>query len=184
MPNELNPKDPRNLWQSQERENVTSILEEIRLCAARFERRIWWRNFREYAAGVLLIAWFLAPFARLGPSGTRPADCRCGLYHDSNAVAGHGALASRRCGYQLCRVAGTGALTRRFADRLALLLVTSSPRTGGYLCGGCHQTRSQCAADRLYHSGGAGVCRSLGSEPVGSPKTQPQNPGIAQDGGR
>ena len=59
MPNELNPKDPRNLWQSQERENVTSILEEIRLCAARFERRIWWRNFREYAAGVLLIAWFL-----------------------------------------------------------------------------------------------------------------------------
>ena len=22
---------------------------------------------------------------------------------------------------------------------------TSRPRTGGYLCGGCHQTRSQCA---------------------------------------
>ena len=60
MPNELNPKDPRNLWQSQERENVTITLEEIRLRAARFERRIWWRNFREYAAGVLLIAWILA----------------------------------------------------------------------------------------------------------------------------
>ena len=60
MPNELNPKDPRNLWQSQERENVTISLEEIRLRAARFERRIWWRNFREYAAGVLLIAWFFA----------------------------------------------------------------------------------------------------------------------------
>jgi hypothetical protein len=45
MPNELNPKDLRNLWQSQERENVTITLEEIRLRAARFERRIWWRNF-------------------------------------------------------------------------------------------------------------------------------------------
>lgn len=63
-------------------------------------------------------------------------------------MAGHGALASRRCGYQkLCRVpqAGTGAATLRFADRLALVLVTSRPRAGGYLCGGCHQTRSQCA---------------------------------------
>ena len=60
MPNELNPKDPRNLWQSQERESVTITLEEIRLRAPRFERRIWWRNFRKYAAGVLLIAWFLA----------------------------------------------------------------------------------------------------------------------------
>src|SRR6516162_4616954 len=59
IPNELNPKDPRNLWQSQERENVTISLEEIRLRAARFERRIWRRNFREYAAGVLLIAWVL-----------------------------------------------------------------------------------------------------------------------------
>ena len=69
-------------------------------------------------------------FARLGPSGTRPADCGCGLYHDSTAVAGHGALASRRCGYQkLCRVpqAGTGAVTRRSADRLALVLVLPVP---------------------------------------------------------
>jgi hypothetical protein len=60
MPNELNPNDPRNLWQSQEGENVTITLEEIRLRAGRFERRIWWRNFREYAAGVFVIAWFLA----------------------------------------------------------------------------------------------------------------------------
>ena len=42
-------------------------------------------------------------------------------------MAGHGALASRRCGYQLCRVAGTGALTRRFADRLALDLLPLVP---------------------------------------------------------
>ncbi len=62
MPNEVNPNDPRNLWQGQEGENVTITLEEIRLRAARFERRIRRRNFREYAAGVLLIAWFLATF--------------------------------------------------------------------------------------------------------------------------
>jgi hypothetical protein len=60
MPNERNPNDPRNLWQSQGEENVTITLEEIRLRAERLERRIWWRNFREYAAGVLVIAWFLA----------------------------------------------------------------------------------------------------------------------------
>ena len=60
MPNELNARDPRNLWQSQEGESVTMTLEEIRRRAARFERRIWWRNFREYAAGILLIVWILA----------------------------------------------------------------------------------------------------------------------------
>ena len=48
MPNELNPNDPRNLWQSQEGEDVTITLEEIRLRAARFERRIRRRNLREY----------------------------------------------------------------------------------------------------------------------------------------
>jgi hypothetical protein len=73
MPNELNPKDPRNLWQSQEGENVTISLEEVRRWAARFERRIWWRNFREYAAGVFVIVWILVslPFLHgldlLGP---------------------------------------------------------------------------------------------------------------------
>jgi hypothetical protein len=60
MPNELNARDPRNLWQSQEGESVTMTLEEIRRRAARFERRIWWRNFREYAAGILIIVWILA----------------------------------------------------------------------------------------------------------------------------
>lgn len=55
MPNELNPKDPRKLWQSQEGENVTISLEKIRLRATRFERRIWWRNFREYVAAAVLI---------------------------------------------------------------------------------------------------------------------------------
>ena len=35
-------------------------LEEIRRRAARFESRIWWRNFREYAAGILVIVWIIA----------------------------------------------------------------------------------------------------------------------------
>ena len=60
MPNETNESDPRNLWQSQEGESVTMTLEEIRRRAARFESRIWWRNFREYAAGILVIVWIIA----------------------------------------------------------------------------------------------------------------------------
>ena len=44
MPNEINPKDPRNLWQSQEGDNLTISLDEIRLRATRFERRIWWKG--------------------------------------------------------------------------------------------------------------------------------------------
>ena len=58
MPNELNPKDARNLWQSQEGEKVTISLEEIRLRATRLERRIWWRNFREYVAGAVGVIGF------------------------------------------------------------------------------------------------------------------------------
>lgn len=59
MPNELNRKDPRNLWQSQEGDNLTISLDEIRLRATRFERRIWWRNFREYVAGALVISFWI-----------------------------------------------------------------------------------------------------------------------------
>jgi hypothetical protein len=58
MPYELNPRDPRGLWQSQEEENVTISLPDIRRLAARFERRIWWRNLREYVAGAVVIGIF------------------------------------------------------------------------------------------------------------------------------
>jgi Flp pilus assembly protein TadB len=60
MPNEINPDDPRSLWQSQEGDHVTITLDEIRHRATRFERRVWWRNFREYAAGALVIGFFTA----------------------------------------------------------------------------------------------------------------------------
>ena len=58
MPNEMKPNDPRNLWQDQELEKVTITVEEVRLRAARFERRIRWRNLREYAAGATVVAFF------------------------------------------------------------------------------------------------------------------------------
>jgi uncharacterized membrane protein (DUF485 family) len=72
MPDELNPNDPRKLWQDQEVERVTITVDDIRSRAARFERRIHWRNLREYAAGAIVVAallphlwrehgWSLAP---------------------------------------------------------------------------------------------------------------------------
>jgi 4-hydroxybenzoate polyprenyltransferase len=58
MPNEMNPHDPRALWQAQEVERVTLTIEEIRRRSARFERRIHWRNMREYIAGAAVIVFF------------------------------------------------------------------------------------------------------------------------------
>ncbi len=60
MSNEMNPNDPRNLWQLQEVEKVTITVQELKFHSARFERRIHWRNVREYAGGALVIA-MLAP---------------------------------------------------------------------------------------------------------------------------
>ena len=57
MPDEMNPNDPRNLWQGQEVEIVTLTVDEVRRRAARFERRIHRRNVREYAAGALVVAF-------------------------------------------------------------------------------------------------------------------------------
>jgi hypothetical protein len=58
MPNEMNPNDPQNLWQGQEVEKVILTVDEVRRRAARFERRIHWRNMREYVAGALVVALF------------------------------------------------------------------------------------------------------------------------------
>lgn len=57
MPDEMNPNDPRNLWQGQEVEKVILTVDEVRRRSARFERRVHWRNVREYIAGVLVIAF-------------------------------------------------------------------------------------------------------------------------------
>jgi hypothetical protein len=61
MPNDPDLNDPRNLWQNQDEEaggKVTITLNDIRRQAARLERRIYWRNMREYGAGVLVLAAF------------------------------------------------------------------------------------------------------------------------------
>ena len=58
MPDEMNPNDPRNLWQGQEVEKVILTVDEVRRRAARFERRIHWRNVREYLAGALVTAFW------------------------------------------------------------------------------------------------------------------------------
>jgi hypothetical protein len=65
MPNELNPNDPRNFWQNQEVVSVTITLADVRRKASRFERRIHWRNVREYVAGVVCIVLFTSQLRHL-----------------------------------------------------------------------------------------------------------------------
>jgi hypothetical protein len=64
MPNDPNLNDPRNLWQNQEDERVTITLEDIRRRGTRLQRRVYWRNLREYAAGTIVIAAFGASLGR------------------------------------------------------------------------------------------------------------------------
>ena len=64
MTNET-PKDSmQEIWQCQPVEGVKMSVEEIRGRATKFEKKIWWRNFREYAAGA--IAAVLLCFSFLG----------------------------------------------------------------------------------------------------------------------
>ena len=50
--------DLRKLWQNQKTEDVAMSIEAIRKKAHKFQRRILWRNVREYAAAVLVVAGF------------------------------------------------------------------------------------------------------------------------------
>jgi len=68
MPSDSDANDPRNLWQNQkqeEGEKMTITIDEIRHRAGRLERRIRWRNLREYGAGAIVIAAFTAQLWRL-----------------------------------------------------------------------------------------------------------------------
>ncbi len=49
--------DPRNLWQSQEVEEMRISVEELRAKADKFNRRIRWRNVREQVAALIVIVW-------------------------------------------------------------------------------------------------------------------------------
>lgn len=58
MTNELPTNDMKNLWQDQPTELSRISPEELRKVMNKFERRIFWRNLREYAAGAVVIAGF------------------------------------------------------------------------------------------------------------------------------
>jgi len=57
-PNELPQDELRNAWQNQPGENLAMSLEEIRRRAGKFQRRIWWRNAREYVAFAIVVVVF------------------------------------------------------------------------------------------------------------------------------
>jgi len=60
-----NPNTPvQNLWQSQPVEGIHISVETIRKRAGKFERRVFWRNFREYASSAVAICTFGFFFAK------------------------------------------------------------------------------------------------------------------------
>jgi Flp pilus assembly protein TadB len=67
MPDKLPQDEFRNAWQNQPVENVTMSLEEIRRRAGKFQRRIQWRNAREYAAVAVVVIVF-GYYIKLFPS--------------------------------------------------------------------------------------------------------------------
>jgi len=50
--------DMTSVWRNQPRESVEISLDDIRRKAQKFQRRILWRNLREYAAAAIVIASF------------------------------------------------------------------------------------------------------------------------------
>jgi hypothetical protein len=72
MPNDAGD-NAKSIWKNQHVEPVHVSLTELRKKAKKFERRVFWRNLREYAASVIVVAgfgfyiWkFPAPMARFG----------------------------------------------------------------------------------------------------------------------
>jgi len=55
MMNESPNNNLQEIWQCQPVEGIKMSIEEIRGRATKFEKKIWWRNFREYAAGAIAI---------------------------------------------------------------------------------------------------------------------------------
>jgi len=58
MPEEQLPDNLRNLWQSQNVEHTPMSLEQIREKARDYQRKVRWRNAREYAAIVAISVFF------------------------------------------------------------------------------------------------------------------------------
>jgi hypothetical protein len=56
----------KELWQSQPTEGVRMSIHQIRVSAGTFQRRIQWRNLREYVAAIAMVAFFSYEFWRAG----------------------------------------------------------------------------------------------------------------------
>jgi len=54
----------KELWQSQKTERVRMSVEQIRLSAGKFQRRIGWRNARESVAALVVVLFFAFEFTR------------------------------------------------------------------------------------------------------------------------
>ncbi len=68
------PKTPiQELWQEQPLEGIRMSAEEVRKKATKFEKRVYWRNAREYGAGCFAIAAFAYFFVRVDNSLLRVA---------------------------------------------------------------------------------------------------------------
>ena len=61
------------IWQSQPVEVTKMSLTEIRRRADKFERRIWWRNAREYVVGLIGVAVYVSFFLKTHDSPHRVA---------------------------------------------------------------------------------------------------------------
>jgi len=61
----------KELWQSQPTEGVRMSIDQIRVSAGRFERRIQWRNVREYVAAIAVVVFASFEFWRAGDAMVR-----------------------------------------------------------------------------------------------------------------
>ena len=75
--NDCSPQDMKKVWQDQELYSDCNSSDQICEKASRFQRRIWWRNLREYVAagaavtGFAFYIWkFSTPLLRIGSALT------------------------------------------------------------------------------------------------------------------
>ena len=74
MANESLPNDRlKRVWQNQPSEGMRMSVDEIRQGAGKFERKIYWRNAREYVAGLVVVVFLGFEFWRTSDALARVA---------------------------------------------------------------------------------------------------------------
>jgi len=72
MMNESPPNDHlKTVWQNQPSEGICMSVEEIRQRAGIFQNKVYWRNAREYVAGIVVVVFFGFYFWRMPDALTR-----------------------------------------------------------------------------------------------------------------